>query len=269
MWRTCRSMDSRSTSRRAKRATDRVSSRRARREPAQPQDDAPPSPAERATRSAQRQRRRHRSAGHRRRAPGHHPDRKRQDAESLGHSPSADARSRRSRRPWPFQATLTNGVPPGEIDVNGNFGPWHRDEPGDTPLTASSISRTPTSAFSTGIKGTLSSDGYFGGTLAEIRANGTSNTPDFTLQVAGHPFPLWVVYQALDRRHQRRHPPRIDRRVVPELVPARQGRGARFAEGQGRAHGNARCRDDAVAHRGHHDDGGESAEAADDRRADA
>ncbi len=37
--------------------------------------------------------------------------------------------------PWPFQATLTNGVPPGEIDVSGNFGPWHRDEPGDTPLT--------------------------------------------------------------------------------------------------------------------------------------
>jgi len=35
---------------------------------------------------------------------------------------------------WPFKATLTNGVPPGEIEVNGTFGPWKRSEPGDTPL---------------------------------------------------------------------------------------------------------------------------------------
>ena len=39
-----------------------------------------------------------------------------------------------SLQPWPFTATLTNGVPPGEIDVHGKFGPWRRDEPGDTPL---------------------------------------------------------------------------------------------------------------------------------------
>lgn len=98
---------------------------------------------------------------------------------------------------WPFQATLTNGVPPGEIDVDGHFGPWRRDEPGDTPLTGVfNFAKADLSVFN-GIKGTLSSNGYFGGTLAEIRANGTSNTPDFTLQVAGHPFPLWVVYQAL------------------------------------------------------------------------
>ncbi len=98
---------------------------------------------------------------------------------------------------WPFQATLTNGVPPGEIDVDGHFGPWHREEPGDTPLTGVfNFAKADLSVFN-GIKGTLSSDGYFGGTLAEIRANGTSETPDFTLQVAGKPFPLWVVYQAL------------------------------------------------------------------------
>jgi hypothetical protein len=98
---------------------------------------------------------------------------------------------------WPFQATLTNGVPPGEIDVDGHFGPWHREEPGNTPLTGVfNFAKADLGVFD-GIKGTLSSDGYFSGTLAEIRANGTSNTPDFALQVAGHPFPLWVVYQAL------------------------------------------------------------------------
>jgi len=35
---------------------------------------------------------------------------------------------------WPFKATLTNGVPPGEIQVDGRFGPWDRNVPGDTPL---------------------------------------------------------------------------------------------------------------------------------------
>ncbi len=98
---------------------------------------------------------------------------------------------------WPFQATLTNGVPPGEIDVDGHFGPWHREEPGTTPLSGVfNFAKADLGVFN-GINGTLSSDGYFDGTLAEIRANGTSNTPDFSLQVAGHPFPLWVVYQAL------------------------------------------------------------------------
>src|SRR5205823_13006141 len=30
-------------------------------------------------------------------------------------------------RSWPFRATLTNAVPPGEISVDGDFGPWDRN----------------------------------------------------------------------------------------------------------------------------------------------
>ena len=102
-----------------------------------------------------------------------------------------------SIQPWPFKATLTNGVPPGEIDVSGTFGPWHRDEPGDTPLEgAFTFERADLSVFK-GISGTLSSQGSFGGTLAELEANGETNTPDFTIKVGGHPFPLHVKYQAL------------------------------------------------------------------------
>src|SRR5206468_3886749 len=33
----------------------------------------------------------------------------------------------------PFDATLTNGVPPGEIATTGSFGPWQKDDPGLTP----------------------------------------------------------------------------------------------------------------------------------------
>jgi hypothetical protein len=98
---------------------------------------------------------------------------------------------------WPFKATLTNGVPPGEIDVNGNFGPWHRDEPGDTPLDGVfDFAKADLSVFK-GISGTLSSQGYFGGTLAQLEASGTTDTPDFTIAVGGHPFPLYVQYEAL------------------------------------------------------------------------
>ena len=102
-----------------------------------------------------------------------------------------------SLQPWPFKATLTNGVPPGEIDVNGKFGPWRRDEPGDTPLEgAFNFAKADLGVFK-GISGTLSSQGYFGGTLAELEANGETDTPDFTITVGGHPFPLHVKYQAL------------------------------------------------------------------------
>ncbi|MCU1383813.1 MAG: hypothetical protein JWL71_2510 [Acidobacteria bacterium] len=100
-------------------------------------------------------------------------------------------------RAWPFDATLTNAVPPGEIDVNGKFGPWHRDEPGDTPLEGVfNFAKADLGVFK-GISGTLSSQGYFGGTLAELEANGETDTPDFTIAVGGHPFPLHVKYQAL------------------------------------------------------------------------
>ena len=100
-------------------------------------------------------------------------------------------------QPWPFKATLTNAVPPGEIDVNGKFGPWHRDEPGDTPLEgAVNFAKADLGVFN-GISGMLSSQGYFGGTLAELEANGDTDTPDFTIKVGGHPFPLHVKYQAL------------------------------------------------------------------------
>jgi hypothetical protein len=100
-------------------------------------------------------------------------------------------------QPWPFKATLTNGVPPGEIEVNGKFGPWRRDEPGDTPLEgAFMFAKADLSVFK-GIAGTLSSHGYFGGTLSTLEANGETNTPDFTIAVGGHPFPLYVKYRTL------------------------------------------------------------------------
>ena len=45
-----------------------------------------------------------------------------------------------------------------------------------------------------GIGGTLSSRGSFGGSLDWIDVNGETNTPDFVINVGGHPFPLHTKY---------------------------------------------------------------------------
>lgn len=100
-------------------------------------------------------------------------------------------------QPWPFNATLTNGVPPGEIEVAGRFGPWDRNEPGDTTLDGTfNFEKADLGVFK-GISGTLASHGSFAGTLDQLEANGETDTPDFTIKVGGHPFPLHVKYKAL------------------------------------------------------------------------
>ncbi len=97
----------------------------------------------------------------------------------------------------PFEATLTNGVPPGEIDTTGSFGPWQRDDPGETPLNGTFTFAGADLRVFHGISGTLSSQGSFDGSLARIDVNGETDTPDFTIRVGNHPFPLHVKYHAL------------------------------------------------------------------------
>lgn len=100
-------------------------------------------------------------------------------------------------QPMPYKATLTNAVPPGEILTRGTFGPWHRAEPGDTPLEGSfTFDKADLSVFK-GIAGTLSSRGSFAGSLNYIEVHGETNTPDFVIAVGGHPFPLATKYHTV------------------------------------------------------------------------
>jgi hypothetical protein len=97
----------------------------------------------------------------------------------------------------PFEATLKNAVPPGEIDTTGNFGPWRSDDPGATALQgAFTFARADLSVFK-GISGILSAHGTFGGMLERIVVDGATKTPDFTISVGGHPFPLDTKYRAI------------------------------------------------------------------------
>jgi hypothetical protein len=97
----------------------------------------------------------------------------------------------------PFEATLTNAIPPGEIDTVGNFGPWHRGEPGETPLDGKfRFDKADLGVFK-GISGILSAHGTFGGVLGRIDIHGETTTPDFTVKVGNHPVPLQVAYHAI------------------------------------------------------------------------
>jgi hypothetical protein len=97
----------------------------------------------------------------------------------------------------PYDAVLTNAVPPGEIKTSGHFGPWRTDEPGNTPLDGTfAFDKADLSVFK-GIGGTLSSRGSFGGSLDWIDVNGETDTPDFVINVGGHPFPLHAKYHTI------------------------------------------------------------------------
>jgi len=100
-------------------------------------------------------------------------------------------------RSMPFDATLTNAIPPGEIKTSGNFGPWIAGDPGATPLDGKfTFAHADLSVFD-GISGILSAHGAFGGTLERIDIHGETETPQFTVAVGGHPVPLHTNYHAV------------------------------------------------------------------------
>jgi hypothetical protein len=97
----------------------------------------------------------------------------------------------------PFEAQLTNAVPPGEIQTAGTFGPWRRDEPGRTALDGRFTFENADLSVFHGISGILSARGTFGGELSRIDVNGETDTPQFTVTLAGHPVPLHAKYHSI------------------------------------------------------------------------
>ena len=96
-----------------------------------------------------------------------------------------------------FRATLTNAVPPGDIQTTGSFGPWRREAPAQTPVSGSYMFRNANLAVFPGISGILSSDGNYRGVLQNIEVDGTTDTPDFATAVAGNRVDLSTKFHAL------------------------------------------------------------------------
>ncbi len=99
--------------------------------------------------------------------------------------------------PWHYDATLVNAIPRGDIHARGDFGPWNTDDPGDSPVTGTYTFDHADLSTIKGIGGVLSSTGNFKGQLNRIEIDGTTETPDFSLDTARHPMPLHTQFHAI------------------------------------------------------------------------
>jgi hypothetical protein len=99
-------------------------------------------------------------------------------------------------KPFDFHGSLTNAKPIGEIITQGKFGPWSVDAPGDSPVSgAYQFSNADLDPFA-GIAGILSSVGKYSGQLNRIDVQGTTDTPNFSLDKVGNKIPLHTDFSA-------------------------------------------------------------------------
>jgi len=99
--------------------------------------------------------------------------------------------------PWRYDATLVNAIPTGDIHAVGTFGPWVNESPGDSSVTGKYTFDHADLGTIKGIGGILSSVGEFRGQLNRIVVDGTTETPDFSLDTANHPVPLHTKFHAI------------------------------------------------------------------------
>ena len=99
--------------------------------------------------------------------------------------------------PWNYDATLVNAIPTGDIHAKGTFGPWNNDSPGDSTVTGHYTFDHADLDTIKGIGGILSSVGEFTGKLNDITVDGTTETPDFSLDTANHAMPLHTKFRAI------------------------------------------------------------------------
>jgi hypothetical protein len=99
--------------------------------------------------------------------------------------------------PWRYDATLVNAIPKGNIHAVGTFGPWVNESPGDSAVTGRYTFDHADLNTIKGIAGILSSVGEFTGQLNRIVVDGTTETPDFSLDTANHAMPLHTKFHAV------------------------------------------------------------------------
>lgn len=100
-------------------------------------------------------------------------------------------------RPAAFHALLTIPKPRGDIDCDGDFGPWQADQPSETPVSAKYTFSNADMATLKGLRGTLSSTGKFSGPLDYLAVEGVTDIPDFALRTSAHPMALHTDFTAI------------------------------------------------------------------------
>jgi hypothetical protein len=99
--------------------------------------------------------------------------------------------------PWEYDAVLVNAIPRGNIHASGFFGPWNTEDPGESMVNGRYTFDHADLNTIKGIGGMLSSTGKFEGKLNRIVADGTTTTPDFSLDTANHGMPLETTFHAV------------------------------------------------------------------------
>lgn len=121
-----------------------------------------------------------------------------------------------------FTAGLTNPVPRGRVETSGVFGPWHADEPGLTPVRGEYVFKEADLNVIKGIGGTLSSVGTYTGMLERIEVDGQTETPDFSIDLAGQPVPLRTRFKAIvDGTNGDTYLERVEARLNTSTIVAR------------------------------------------------
>lgn len=121
-----------------------------------------------------------------------------------------------------FRATLTNPKPQGRIDTEGRFGPWKPREPRTTPLQGTYTFTNADMNTIKGLGGTLSSRGNYSGVLERIQVTGETDTPDFSIDVAGRPMPLTTRFTAVvDGTNGNTALEQVDARLVESHIHAK------------------------------------------------
>jgi hypothetical protein len=95
-----------------------------------------------------------------------------------------------------YDAQLINPKPKGDIHATGHFGPWNVDQPRETPLDGDYNFTHADLNTIHGLGGTLSSVGHFAGVLEKLTVDGTTDSPDFSLDVSNQPLPLKTAFHA-------------------------------------------------------------------------
>jgi hypothetical protein len=110
--------------------------------------------------------------------------------------PSLDLTDVGSNKPMTYQADVINPKPRGNVHAFGHIGPWQGADPRATPLDGDY--RFDHADFNTikGLGGTLSSVGHFTGQLGHLTIDGTTSTPNFSLDISNHPMPLTTTFHA-------------------------------------------------------------------------
>ena len=77
------------------------------------------------------------------------------------------------------------------------FGPWLTEDPSLTPIRGEYTFKKADLNDIKGISGILSSVGQYRGTLERIEVDGQTETPDFSIDIANQPVPLFTRFKAI------------------------------------------------------------------------